>query len=57
MGLLVITHILVLRERGITLRARLSSAEALSKRDSERLPGQQDRKIGSFDGLVIAQLT
>ncbi len=40
---LVITHILVLRKRGITL--------SLSKRDSERLPGLQGRKIAPFDRL------
>ncbi len=43
--LLVITHILVLRKRGITL--------SLSKRDSERLPGQQGRKIARFDRLRL----
>jgi len=53
---MVIAHILVLRKRGITLRARLSSAEAPSKRDSERLPGLQGRKIASFDRTLASSV-
>ena len=39
----MITHILVLRKRGITL--------SLSKRNSERIPGLQGRKIAPFGRL------